>query len=149
MLLHLMAPDEQLVGLTNRLEPLGVQVRPSARMSGGVHVRVREGTDDEAEVQAIVDAVAPNARRGPSGTPTHGSASSKRRRDRAAAVGVASACASGALRRHDVGLAELGEAGSTDRARTPRKRRGVNRSLRAGLHGMLRSCRTGCRCLSL
>ena len=69
--LLLTAPDNQLAALSSRLQALGFDVTPSGRMVAGVHVRVhQDNADDEADVQAFVDAVAPDARRGPSGSPT-------------------------------------------------------------------------------
>ena len=70
-MLHLMAPPDQERELTTRLRSSGFQVSASGRLAGGIHVRVRAGSTDEAEVDRIAAEVAPDARRGPAATPTH------------------------------------------------------------------------------
>ncbi|WP_134740925.1 hypothetical protein [Nocardioides sp. 503] len=69
-LLLLMAPPGELAALTDRLLELRFNVMPSRRGPSGILVRVREGSDDEAGVQAAIDDAAPNATQGPSGVPT-------------------------------------------------------------------------------
>lgn len=70
MFMHLIASDSQLSRLTKRLEAAAFLVIPSRRASGGIHVRVRTETGDEAEVERIVAEVAPETKRGPGGAPT-------------------------------------------------------------------------------
>lgn len=70
-LLHVMPAQTLEATLRRRLEGAGFRTTPSGRMSGGIHVRVRENTGDEAEVRRIVDEVAPGAEYGPAGSPTH------------------------------------------------------------------------------
>jgi hypothetical protein len=67
--MHIMAGDAEAT-LAAELTSAGFKVAPSGRMSGGIHVRVRVGTADEATVQRITDRVAPSATFGPSGSPT-------------------------------------------------------------------------------
>lgn len=66
--LHIMSSDG--AALTRKLQAAGFRVTPSQRMSGGIHVRVREDTDDRAEVERIVEEVTPGATYGPEGAPT-------------------------------------------------------------------------------
>lgn len=68
--MHLMSSDSGLATLTKRLEAADFLVAPSHRAVGGIHVRVRTETGDEAEVERIVAEVAPGTRRGTSGAPT-------------------------------------------------------------------------------
>lgn len=63
--MHIMGPADQLAALTSRLESTGFRVHESRRMPGGIEVRYREGTGDEADVLAAMAAAAPDAKRGP------------------------------------------------------------------------------------
>jgi hypothetical protein len=56
--------------LERRLTAAGFHVAPSGRRVGGIHVRYRTDTNDEAEIERIVAAVAPGTNRGPDGAPT-------------------------------------------------------------------------------
>lgn len=56
--------------LAQRLAAAEFAVHASKRMTGGLHVRVREGSDDESEVERIRTETAPDSKVGPSGTPT-------------------------------------------------------------------------------
>jgi hypothetical protein len=66
---HIMAGENESI-LVAALTSAGFKVGPSGRLSGGVHVRVRTGTQDEATVEATAARVAPDAIFGPSGSPT-------------------------------------------------------------------------------
>lgn len=68
--LYLMGPDDQISALSRRLKAEEFSVGPSGRMTGGVHVRIREETGDEDLVMRIAGEVAPNVRRGPGGSPS-------------------------------------------------------------------------------
>jgi len=67
--LHVMAGERE-ADLLSDLSKAGFEVRPSGRMSGGLHVRIRSNTPDESTVTEIVRRVAPEAIFGPSGSPT-------------------------------------------------------------------------------
>lgn len=67
--MHLIAgPNEP--ELARRLTAAGFRAAQSGRLAGGIHVRYRTESGDEAEIERIVAAVAPGTRRGPDGAPT-------------------------------------------------------------------------------
>lgn len=68
--MHVMAPDDQLQRLQGRLARRGFRVGPSQRAAGGLHVRIRSGSNDEEIVLRVVAKAAPEARYGPPGAPT-------------------------------------------------------------------------------
>jgi hypothetical protein len=67
--MHLM-PGPKESELAQRLTAAGLHAAPSGRLAGGIHVRYRTATNDEAEIERIVAAVAPGTSRGPGGAPT-------------------------------------------------------------------------------
>ena len=67
--MHLVANDNESE-LGRRLTAAGFHVAPSGRLAGGIHVRYRTDTNDEAEIEQIVASVSPGAHRGPDGAPT-------------------------------------------------------------------------------
>lgn len=70
-LLYIVGAGAAEPALRRRLAAEGFDAKPSGRLAGGIHVRIRVGTDDEATVDRIVSEVAPDAARGPSGTPIY------------------------------------------------------------------------------
>ena len=66
--LHIMAGKAD-AELSAALVKVRFKVATSDRMLGGLDVRVRRDTNDEAAVMAIVSRIAPDAVRGPNGTP--------------------------------------------------------------------------------
>ncbi len=68
--LYLYGGDEQLSVLTKKLEAKGFAVSPAKRMTGGIHVRVRENTEDEATVETLRASLAPDVRQGPGAAPS-------------------------------------------------------------------------------
>lgn len=68
--MHYYGDDNGMAEFMRRLEAAGYRVGPANRDVGGVHIRIREGTGDEADVAQIAAEVAPDLVRGPDGSPT-------------------------------------------------------------------------------
>jgi len=66
--LHLMVGEVE-DKVAAELAKAGFRVARSDRMVGGLDVRVRSGTNDESVVMDIASRIAPDASRGPDGTP--------------------------------------------------------------------------------
>lgn len=68
--MHFYGDESQIAELIGRLEAAGYRAGPANRDEGGIHVRVREDSSDEDEVEQIASEVAPDLQRGPDGSPT-------------------------------------------------------------------------------